>query len=88
MNDIKNNENKELVKLKFDEWKNDKGTLFDILNDNVTWTVSGKGDFSGVYKGKKDFMDRAVIPINEQLTTKIQPELGEIIAEGDTVWIN
>jgi ketosteroid isomerase-like protein len=81
-------ENKETVANAFEQWQLGKGSLFDLLHENVEWRVSGSGIFSGSYKGKQEFLEKAVNPINDQLKTAIKPELIDISADGNTVWLH
>ncbi|MDR7129728.1 ketosteroid isomerase-like protein [Algoriphagus sp. 4150] len=81
-------ENKEAVVKAFGQWQQGKGSLFDLLDEHVEWRVSGNGSFSGTYKGKQHFMEKAVIPINDRLATEITPELIDINADGNTVWLH
>lgn len=82
------NKNKEAVAKAFGLWQKGTANFFDLLDENVAWMVSGSGTFSGTYTGKQDFIDRAVVPINDQLATKIKPELIDITAEGKIVWLH
>ncbi len=79
--------NRKIVEDAFDDWVTGKGSFFDLLDENMVWHVTGKAPFSGVYQGKKDFMEKAVVPINNFLSTSIKPELIDINASGDIVWL-
>ncbi|MCH7409486.1 Atu4866 domain-containing protein [Belliella sp. DSM 111904] len=81
-------ENKITVAKAFEQWQHGKGSFFDLLDEHVEWRVSGNGSFSGSYKGRQEFLEKAVIPINDQLTTTIKPKLIDISAEGKTVWLH
>lgn len=61
--------NKEIVAEAFEQWQQQEGSLFDLLDENVEWIVSGSGIFSGTYKGKQNFLDKAVTPISGKLTS-------------------
>jgi len=80
--------NKERVAIAFEKWQQGTGNFFDLLHEQVEWTVAGTGFFSGTYKGKQQFLEKAVLPINDQLATNIKPELIDIMAEGKIVWLH
>ena len=80
--------NKSIIKNKFQQWADKKGNFFDLLDKNVEWIVAGRAPFSGIYYGKKNFMDQAVIPITKKLKTPIQPEFVSLTTEKDIVWLH
>lgn len=77
--------NKELVSKAFADWQQGKGTPFDLLAANATWTVGGSSPVSATYHSKQEFLDKAVTPIRAKLSTPIVPEVESIVAEGDRV---
>lgn len=77
--------NAELVRQSFVDWQQGKGTTFDLLAPDAVWTVAGSSPVSGVYKGKKDLLERAVKPISARLASPIKPVVLSIVAEGDVV---
>lgn len=79
---------KAMVAGQFEKWKRGEANFFDLLADDVTWVVSGKSPVSGTYKGKKDFMERAVNPITAQLQTSIVPELVSLTADEQYIWLH
>jgi len=87
-NDAQVVHNKKLVQEKFFQWKNGKGNFFDLLDEQVVWTVAGKAPYSGTYQNKHAFIEQAVIPITQKLKTPIEPKLISITAEADVVWLN
>lgn len=78
----------ELVTLYFDSWENGDASFFDLLNEDVEWTVAGKALVSGTYYGKANFIDHAVKPILAQLTTSLLPELLSLTTDGQYVWLH
>ncbi|WP_259696107.1 nuclear transport factor 2 family protein [Pseudomonas brassicacearum] len=79
------NANTDLVRQAFTNWQQGKGTVFDLLAPNATWTVAGSSPVSGVYNSKADLMEQAVRPISARLATPISPTVQSIIAEDDVV---
>lgn len=79
-------ENKKLVDDAFKAWtRGEGGAFFDLLADDVTWTVIGSTAVSRTYKSKKEFLDGAVRPLSEKLNGAIKPTVREILADGDKV---
>lgn len=79
--------NRKIIESTFNDWTQDRGSFFDLLDENVVWHVTGQAPFSGVYRGKEEFMNKAVVPINDFLSTSIKPELVDINAFGNIVWL-
>lgn len=78
----------EIVSVQFDKWKNNESSFFELLADDVVWTVSGKSPVSGIYQGKTDFLERAVNPIIEKLKTPLKPELISLTVDSSYVWLH
>lgn len=77
--------NKELVRLAFEKWSNGTGSFFDLLDDNMTWTITGRSPIARTYNSRRQFLQDAIEPINLRLSKKIVPTLRELYAEGDMV---
>ncbi|WP_407353520.1 nuclear transport factor 2 family protein [Luteimonas sp. R10] len=78
-------DNAALVRAAFDDWRAGTGSVFDLLAEDVEWTVAGSSPVSGTYRSKQDFMERAVQPITARLATPIVPEVEHVIAQGSAV---
>ena len=55
------------------------------LADDVEWYFIGSHRFAGTLKGKEDIMNKLFEPLGEALTSTIQLEIKQLIAEGDKV---
>lgn len=77
-----------IVSVQFDKWKNNEASFFELLTDDVVWTVSGKSPVSEIYRGKIDFMERAVNPIIGKFKTPLEPELISLTADSSFVWLH
>ncbi len=73
------------VRAAFDAWRDGTGSVFDLLAEDVEWTVAGHSPVSATYRSRQDFMTRAVKPINARLTTAIAPDVKHVIAQGNDV---
>ncbi|MGE0824179.1 MAG: nuclear transport factor 2 family protein [Candidatus Binatia bacterium] len=79
-------ENKKLIQDAFDAWgRGDGAAFFNLLADNVRWTVIGTSPVSRTYTSKHAFADGAAKPLSEKLAGPIKPIVRNIIAEGDQI---
>lgn len=73
------------IRAAFAAWRDGTGSVFDLLADEVEWTVAGSSPVSGVYSSRQAFLDQAVRPISARLSTPIIPEVRHVIAQGNDV---
>jgi len=79
-------ENKKLVQDAFAAWVRGDGTaFFNLLADDVQWTVIGSSPVSRTYPSKQAFLEGATKPLSAKLAGAIQPTVKNIIAEGDNI---
>ena len=79
-------ENKKLVQDAFAAWARGDGTaFFNLLADDVRWTVIGSSPVSRTYTSKLGFLEGAAKPLSAKLAGPIQPTVKNIIAEGDNI---
>lgn len=78
------NSNAALVRQAFLDWRQGKGTVFDLLAPDARWTVAGTSPVSAVYTSKAELAE-AVRSITARLATPIVPAVQRIVAEGDVV---
>lgn len=80
--------NEAVVKQAFSDWRRGDGSIFDLLAEDVIWTVAGISPMSGTYEGKQTVVDDLLPPILDRLATPITPEVQHVIAkENDVVVI-
>lgn len=78
-------DNADRVRAAFNAWRAGTGSVFDLLTENAVWTIAGQSPVSGVHRSRQSFRDDAVRPIHARLATPIQPEITDVIAQGDNV---
>jgi len=79
-------ENKKLIQDVFAAWsRGDGSAFFNVLADDVRWTVIGSCPVSRTYTSKQEFFEGATKPLSAKLAGPIQPTVRNIIAEGDQV---
>jgi ketosteroid isomerase-like protein len=89
MNDRKDmsqqEQNKKLIQEGFDRWASNQGSFFDLLSDDIEWTIIGTCPISKTYTSRKQFLDEAIAPLSARLSKQITPKVRELYADGDTV---
>ncbi len=79
-------DNKKLVAEAFAAWARGAGdAFFNLLADDVRWTVIGSTPVSRTYASRAAFVEGAVKPLTAKLAGPIVPTVRDIIAEGDKV---
>lgn len=78
-------ENKQIIKAGFDRWAKGEGSFFDLLTDDVKWTINGSAPLSKTYNTKQQFLDEVINPLNKRLSKKIVPSVRSLYAEGNMV---
>ncbi len=81
-------DNKQVVRDAFRPWEQgDSRPFFDLVADDVTWTVIGSTPASGVFRSKKAVVDQAFRPLLERLDGPLQTRFIDVAAEGDKVFL-
>ena len=77
--------NKELVRHAFDTWARTGAGVFDILADDVRWTIAGSASSAQTFEGRAAFLDGAFDPIADRFAGPMRPTIRELVADGDMV---
>lgn len=81
-------DNKQRVREAFRPWEEgNSGPFFDLIADDVTWTVIGSTPVSGVYHSKQALLDRAFHPLLDRLAGPLKTRFIDIAADGDRVFL-
>lgn len=81
--------NRRLVSDAFARWAAGGNSFFnDVLTDDVVWTIEGSGPSAGVFRGRTDFVERAVRPFISRLSSPVRPTSYRVWADGEHVIIN
>jgi uncharacterized protein len=78
-------QNKKLIQEGFDRWASNQGSFFDLLSDDIEWTITGTSPISKTYTSRKQFLDEAIAPLSARLSKQITPKVRALYADGDTV---
>lgn len=79
--------NKALVRASFDRWRDATGGPFELLADNVEWTIVGSSPLARTYRSKQEFIDVVIAPFNARMAKPLVPTVRGLFADGDTVII-
>lgn len=73
------------IRERFDAWGKGKGSPYDLLADNVEWTIAGQSAASRVYTSREDFLSNVIRPFGARMSTPLAPTIRNIYRDGDTV---
>jgi uncharacterized protein len=79
--------NKALVRASFDRWRNASGGPFELLADDIEWTIIGSSPLARTYRSKQEFIDTVIDPFNARMAKPLVPTIRGIYADGDMVII-
>jgi ketosteroid isomerase-like protein len=80
--------NRRAVREAFLPWEQgDSGPFFELVADDVRWTVIGSTPASGVYESKQALISRAFGPLLQRLGGRLVTRLVDISADGDKVFL-
>ncbi|MEJ1241864.1 nuclear transport factor 2 family protein [Chryseolinea sp. T2] len=86
----KKNINRNLIQKGFEKWSAGTADFFELLSDDVNWTITGNSPISKTYTSKRQFLEEAIEPLNKRLAKTIKPTVTGLYAEGNMVialWI-
>jgi len=75
-----------LVENAFKAWREGTGGPFDLLADNVSWTVTGHSKVAKTYPSKESFMGEVIRPFNARMRARLIPTtVHELLVDGERV---
>jgi uncharacterized protein len=79
--------NRALVETSFAAWREGTGSPYDLLAEDVNWTIVGRSDASKSYPSREAFMSEVIRPFNARMRDRLRPTIRNLYADGDTVII-
>lgn len=79
--------NRDLVEQAFARWATGTGSPYELLADNVSWTIVGCCDASKTYPSREAFLKQVIEPFNSRMKQGLRPEIRQLVATGNTVVI-
>ena len=81
--------NERIIRQAFARWAaGGTGFFNEVLTPDVVWTIKGSGPSAGVYRGRRNFIARAVTPFASRLSRGVRPTVHNIWSKGDTVAVH
>jgi uncharacterized protein len=78
-------ENKKMIREAFEAWgRGDGRAFFNLVADDVRWTVIGSTPISRTYESKRDFR-QALKSISDRFTADLKVTMRDVFADGDKV---
>ncbi|HXO43851.1 MAG TPA: nuclear transport factor 2 family protein [Candidatus Cybelea sp.] len=78
-------QNKHLVQIGFDKWRDGTGSVFEFLAPDAKWTIVGNCPVSRTFNSRQEFLDVVIKPFNARLSSRRVPAVRGIYADGDMV---
>lgn len=78
-------QNRAIVGRSFDAWAAGTGSPYDLLAENVTWTITGNSLASRTYDSRETFIGEVIRPFNGRMSVGLKPTIRRMYADGDTV---
>ena len=89
VSEMQEQRNKETLAAAFNRWAAGSSGFFqEVLAPDVVWTIAGSGSVADTYRGRDDFINRAVTPFARRLSGPIKPTVRNIWADGDHVIVH
>src|SRR5262249_47076224 len=73
--------NTALVEEKFAAWAAGTGSPYDLLADDVTWTITGHSLASKTYNSREAFLSEVIRPFNARMSAGLKPKIRNIYAD-------
>ncbi|WP_246776873.1 nuclear transport factor 2 family protein [Microvirga sp. VF16] len=78
-------ENKALVQQAFEAWAAGTGSPYDLLAEDVKWTITGNSLASKTYGSREAFIGEVIRPFNARMSVGLKPTIRRMYVDGDTV---
>jgi uncharacterized protein len=79
--------NRALVEASFAAWRDGTGSPYDLLAEDVHWTIVGRSDASKSYPSREAFMSGVIRPFNARMREGLRPTVRNLYVDGDAVII-
>lgn len=73
------------IRASFEAWAKGSGSPYDLLADDVVWTIVGHSVVSRTYTGREDFLSNVIRPFGARMATRFVPTIKNLCTDGDTI---
>jgi uncharacterized protein len=77
--------NRTTVEAGFQAWAAGTGSPYDLLAEDVRWTIEGYSLASKTYPSREAFLSEVIRPFNARMKEPLKPAIRNVYADGDTV---
>jgi ketosteroid isomerase-like protein len=77
--------NMAIIQRAFDAWAAGTGSPYELLSENVKWTITGNSLASKTYGSREAFIGEVIRPFNARMSVGLKPTIRQMYADGDTV---
>ena len=86
-NEMTAQNNKVTVKESFQQWQDGTGSPFELLSEDMRWTISGFNKYAGTYT-RESFETELIEPFSERIEKPLKPTQWNVYEDGDVVIIH
>ena len=86
-NEITAQSKKLTVEESFQQWQDGVGSPFELLSEDMRWTISGFNKYAGAYT-RESFEEELIEPFNERIEEPLKPTQWKVYEDGDVVIIH
>jgi len=79
--------NRALVEAAFARWGEGVGNPYELLAEDVSWTIVGRSDAAGVYPSREAFMSQVIAPFGARMRQGLRPTIRQLVTDGENVII-
>lgn len=77
--------NRATIARAFEAWRTGTGGPYDLLAEDVSWTITGNSASAKTYPSREAFMSEVIRPFNARMKSRLVPTVPSLFADGDTV---
>lgn len=78
---------KHIVEESFQQWQDGTSSPFELLSEDMRWTISGFNRYAGTYT-REPFEEELTEPFNERIEEPLRPTQWKVYEDGDVVVIH
>lgn len=75
------------VEESFQQWQNLTGSPFELLSEDMRWTISGSNRYAGTYR-RGSFESELIKPFNERVKEPLKPTQWAVYEDGNVVIVH
>lgn len=85
---IAQDDNEAIVQRAFDAWAEGAGSPYDLLSEDVVWTIAGNSLASKTYPSRAAFIGEVIEPFVARMSVGLKPVIRAMYVDGSTVIVH